>query len=148
MPSMSAGVNPIGFHTHAREFFAAAEAVHASPKILSLPLAFLWGRTIELLLKSYLMSRGVTIKDLRSRKYGHNLVALYSEACDRGLSDQVGIQPSDGGLIQLVNFDYGSKRFEYRDASEPYHLPEPELARRMIRRMIKGIRHHLTKDGT
>jgi len=48
----SAAINPRGFHTHGKEFFAAAEAVYASSKPKTLPLAFLWGRTIELLLKS------------------------------------------------------------------------------------------------
>src|SRR5689334_20665070 len=136
MSSIDTGVSPIGFHTHAREFFAAAEAVHATSKPLQLPLAFLWGRTIELLLKSYLMSMGVKIQVLRSRDFGHNLLALYTDACDRGLLNLIGEQPTDRGLIQVLDFDYASKRFEYRDLSQKYHLPDPDLARKLIQRMI------------
>lgn len=144
---MSAGVNAIGFHTHACEFFEAAEAVHATPGMSPLPLAFLWSRTIELLLKSYLLSVGVRVEELRARKFGHNLVALHREASSRGLDALIGTQPTDSGLIRFLNIDYGPKRFEYRDTSEPYHLPDSELTRTLIRRLIRGIKHHLVRNG-
>jgi hypothetical protein len=147
-PNMRAEIiTPRGFHTHGKEFFAAAEAVHASPKHPILPLAFLWGRAIELLLKSYLLSVGVSIERLRSRQFGHNLVALHKEASARGLGTLIGSEPVIAGLVQLLNFEYGSKRLEYRESGTKYSIPDAELARRVIRRLLKGINFHLLQNG-
>ena len=136
-------ITPRGFHTHAKEFFAAAEAVHSAPRVQQLPLAFLWGRVIELLLKSYLLSAGVSVDELRSRKYGHNLVALYREARARGIDSLIGAEPLIDGLVHLLNLEYGTKRLEYRESGTMYRLPDSEPTRMIIRRMLKGIDFHL-----
>jgi hypothetical protein len=138
---------PRGFHTHGKEFFVAAEAVHASPRYPVLPLVFLWGRTIELLLKSYLLSVGISIERLRSREFGHNLVALHKEANAQGLVTLVGTDQSIAGLIELLNIEYGRKRLEYRESGTMYQVPDGELARRIIRRLLKGIDFHLRERG-
>jgi hypothetical protein len=143
----SAVINPRGFHTHGKEFFAAAEAVYASSKPKTLPLAFLWGRTIELLLKSYLLSVGVSIERLRSREFGHNLVALYTEARARGIDPLVGADSVLAGLMQLLNLEYGSKRLEYRESGTMYSIPDAEITRAVIRRLLKGINFHLRQNG-
>lgn len=135
-----------GFHTHGKEFFAAAEAVLAAPKHSVLPLAFLWGRTIELLLKSYLLSAGVSIQRLKSKEFGHDLVALHKEARARGIDPLIGSDPKITGLMQLLNFEYVSKRLEYREGGM-YSIPEPELACLVIRRLLKGVHHHLRQNG-
>lgn len=140
-------ITPRGFHTHGKEFFAAAEAVLSIKKPPMLPVAFLWGRTIELLFKSFLLSEGVPIKRLRSKEFGHNLVALHREACARGLSGLVGTDAEFAALIQLLNIEYGSKRLEYRESGTMYSIPEPELARRFIRRLLKGINFRLMQNG-
>lgn len=144
----SDAISPRGFHTHAKEFFAAAEAVQAAAKPKLLPLAFLWGRTIELLLKSYLLSHGLKIEELRSKKYGHNLVALHKEARLRGIDSLIGVSPIVTGLMQLLNVEYGSKRLEYREVGTMYRLPNAEVTRAIIQRMIKGIDFHLKQNGT
>lgn len=131
-----------GFHTHGKDFFEAAEAVLASPKHPMLPLAFLWGRTIELLLKSYLLSVGVSIGRLRSREFGHNLIALHKEARAQGVDPLIGSDPKITGLMQLLNFEYGNKRLEYRETGT-YSLPDSELACAVIRRLLKGVDSHL-----
>ena len=134
---------PRGFYTHGKEFFAAAEAVFSAPKAPILPLAFLWGRTIELLLKSYLLTVGVSAIELRSRRFSHNLVALFEEARKRGIDDLLGGDPIDRGLIQLLNVEYGSKRLEYRHEWASYLLPDPVVTRRLIRKLLARINHRL-----
>jgi hypothetical protein len=136
-----------GFHTHGKEFFAAAEAVLAAPKHSVLPLAFLWGRSIELLLKSYLLSVGVSIQRLRSKEFGHNLVALHKQACVQGIERLIGSDPKIAGLVQLLNFEYGSKRLEYRESGTMYSIPDSKIARPIIRRLLKGIDHFLRQNG-
>lgn len=145
-PSHTA-VTPRGFHTHGREFFAASEAVYALPKAHVLPLAFLWGRSIELLLKSYLLSVGLTGERLRSRKFGHNLVALYMEARQRGIDPLIGTDQVVPALMQLLNLEYGSKRLEYRETGTMYSIPDAAITRAVIRRLIKGVNFHLRQNG-
>lgn len=143
----SDAINPRGFHTHGKEFFAVAEAVYASSKPPILPLAFLWGRAIELLLKSYLLSVAVPVERLRSREFGHNLVALHKEASARDIDGLIGSDPIVAGLMQLLNVEYGSKRLEYRESGTMYTVPDAEIARRVIRRLLKGINFHLRQNG-
>lgn len=116
----TAAINPRGLHTHGKQFFAAAEAVHSSAKPLIFPLAFLWGRTVELLLKSYLLSVGVSGAQLRSRKFGHNPVALHAEARMRGIDSLLGIDPIDARLINILNLEYESEGLEYRENGANY----------------------------
>ena len=147
MPDRECSDQPPGIPHARKEFFAAAEAVYASSKPQTLPLAFLWGRTIELLLKSYLLSFGVSVERLRSREFGHNLVALYTEARTRGIDALIGSDSVLAGLMQLLNLEYGSKRFEYRESGTMYSIPDAEIARAVIRRLLKGINFHLRENG-
>ena len=50
------------------------------------PVRFLFSHAIELYLKAYLMLRGVTIEELRSRALGHDLKRLTEKAVELGLS--------------------------------------------------------------
>lgn len=143
----SNAITPRGFHTHGKEFFVAAEAVLAVTKPPMLPVAFLWGRTLELLFKSYLLCQNVPIERLRSKEFGHNLVALHREACARELAGLVGTDPKFAALVRALNVDYGSKRLEYRQSGTMYFIPDPELARRFIRRLLKGVDFHLRQNG-
>jgi hypothetical protein len=54
-----------------------------------MPYYFLLGQSIELSLKAFLLGRGVPLKELRSRKYGHNLETLLDEARRRKLGLEV-----------------------------------------------------------
>lgn len=148
MPSMmNSAITPRGLHTHGKEFFAAAEAVYLSPKPEPFPLAFLWGRSIELLMKSYLLSAGLTVKQLRSRNFGHNLVALHKAASAQGIDSLIGTDTIIPGLMQLLNIEYGTKRLEYRESGTIYHIPDAEIARRVIKRLIRGVHFHLKQNG-
>ena len=68
----------------ASEFFDAAgtlwssntDLVHQSSKPTPFVVPYLIGHSIELSLKSFLLSRGLKIDELRGRKYGHDLSAL------------------------------------------------------------------------
>lgn len=49
------------------------------------PVRFLFSHAIELYLKAYLLLKGVTVEELRSRALGHNLKKLTATAVKLGL---------------------------------------------------------------
>lgn len=134
---------PRGLHTHAVAFSAAAEVVHMKKLSDPLPKYFLWGRTIELVLKSFLLSEGTSIKELKSRTFGHDLTALLRAAKTEGIGPLVGLNATHTGIVRVLNFDYLSKRFEYRETGATYHLPNVILTRQLVKRLIKGVDFHL-----
>lgn len=134
---------PRGLLIHAAAFSAAAEAVHSSKLNDPLPKYFLWGRTIELALKSFLLAEGQTVTELRSKSFGHDLNALLRDAKARGISTLIGLNAIHIGIVQVLNFDYMSKRFEYRETGATYHLPDVTLTRQLVKRLLRGVEFHL-----
>ena len=55
---------------------------------------------IELGLKAFLVSKGITEKELRKRPFGHNLVRLFAEAKSRGMSLSI---PNAEDFIAWIN---------------------------------------------
>jgi HEPN domain-containing protein len=140
------GVTSRGFHKHAEVFSDAAEVVDRSEIDDPLPIYFLWGRAIELVLKSYLMAEGVSVIDLK-KNFGHNLESLFCEAQKRGISDLIGRDQKYVAIVRLLNHDYNSKRFEYRETGGTYYLTDKNLTRQLIKRLLKGVEYHLRQKG-
>lgn len=80
---------PVGMFHYAHAYAASAmtlnevdiDIIHADA-----PVRFLFSHAIELYLKAYLLLKGVTVEELRSRALGHNLKKLTSKAVKLGLS--------------------------------------------------------------
>ena len=106
---------------------------------VSLPAYFLLGRSVELSLKAYLLACGMTVKELASRKFGHNLVSLLAEAHRRGLSKQVEIKSIEAGVLELLSFDYAEKRLEYRVTGGVYYLPQIDITEEIARKLVSGL---------
>ena len=94
---------PLGFLESSKEFLLAANLLFSKLNEGCLPGYFLLGRSIELSLKAYLMSRGVSIGELRKKKYGHNLHVLLHEAKHRDLGDVVPMEDIEIGVIELLS---------------------------------------------
>ncbi|KXI29585.1 HEPN domain-containing protein [Paraglaciecola hydrolytica] len=120
---MHIGETSKGFLDSAKEFLLAANLVLNKSDSVSLPSYFLLGRSIELSLKAYLLHSGISIKQLRSKKFGHDLRLLLAESYDQGLANEIEIQDIERGVIQLLSFDYAEKRLEYRVTGGQYALP-------------------------
>ncbi|MBP6279093.1 MAG: hypothetical protein KA388_04965 [Rhodocyclaceae bacterium] len=96
----------IGLARYAFEYIEAAMLVeredptptHISP----IPAYFLALHGIELTLKAYLRHKGVTVKDLRGLKYGHDLHACHRKAKELGLLLIFNEQPSDADAMQML----------------------------------------------
>ncbi|MGJ5155397.1 hypothetical protein [Bradyrhizobium sp. HKCCYLR1023] len=91
-PKQVAPVNPLVHLQHlelAEEFLKAfrdlpREGPSGIP--VSWPRYFMLCHAIELALKAFLLARGRTVPELRSRPFGHDISALMTEAIGLGLS--------------------------------------------------------------
>ena len=77
----------MGLYHYAHSYAACAKALsqtHVSATHSDAPVRFLYRHAVELYLKAYLRSRGVTTQTLRSRQYGHSTIRLVGEAIALG----------------------------------------------------------------
>lgn len=128
-----------GLLCHAREFLCAAELLLSNSEQVSLPSYFLLGRSVELSLKAFLLACGMTRRELKSRKYGHDLEALLDEAIMRGIEREVSIKDVERGVLQLLNLDYLEKRLEYRVTGGTYYLPLIDVTEQIARKLSNGL---------
>jgi hypothetical protein len=130
-------------YDHAQVFSEAADLLHRSKFADPLPKCFLWGRTIELVLKSFLITRGIPVMTLKSTQYGHDLNALWCAARECEIEKLIGREAVHTGIVRILNLDYMSKRFEYRESKGEYTLPDTQITRQLIQRLLRGVAFHL-----
>jgi hypothetical protein len=108
---------PIGLARYAREFFNCAMITDAKPGhqlgVAPIPVMYLIAHSIELCLKSYLLSKGVSLIDLK-RKYGHNLIKCFKKAKEFGL-DKTGVNfnENEEHALFILNELYSTKQLNY-----------------------------------
>ncbi|WP_252270984.1 hypothetical protein [Pseudomonas subflava] len=136
---------PIGLARYAHEFYGAAKAVEVqsateNPRKLipSIPSLYLIGHSIELGLKSYLLNKGVQLRELRSKKYGHDLHACHRKAKELGLLSHVKFKPEEEGAMELLNQLYSTKQLEYI-VTGAKALPIFEQVESFARTLINGV---------
>ncbi|MBO1273235.1 hypothetical protein J3L11_16460 [Shewanella sp. 4t3-1-2LB] len=130
---------PHGFLKHSQEFLEAADLVLRDKTEVSFPGYFLLGRSLELAFKAFLLKKGLSIKKLRSKEYGHNLGALLKASMENGLAQIVLFEPIEVGTIQLLSHDYMQKRLEYRETGQTYYLPFIDVTHRVAHRLAHGL---------
>lgn len=81
-------VHDFATYRYAQEFHATAKKA-GSPVVR----AYLLGHAIELYLKSFLLSAGLTSTLLKSKKYGQNLGVLLTEAKNHGIETLIRVSP-------------------------------------------------------
>jgi len=104
-------ITPLGFHTYATDFLTAARDLKPSDHFSPVPY-YLYCRSIELSLKSFLLGKGVTKKILK-KKLGHDLVKTLKLARKSGISDLLLLSPDQENCLRKANEYYASKGFEY-----------------------------------
>ncbi len=100
---------PIGLARYAFEYLNAAILVndqandkYPGNQISPTPAYFLAFHGIELTLKSFLRSKGLTLIQLGNKKLGHSLNACYLEAIKLGLEDIFKTNPKDATAIEML----------------------------------------------
>lgn len=96
----------IGLARYAYDYIGAAmlaERNDPEPNPISpVPAYFLALHGIELTLKSYLRHKGVTAKELRGQKYGHDLHACHKKAKELGLQSIFNEQANDADAMRML----------------------------------------------
>jgi hypothetical protein len=98
-----------GLTRYAYEYIAAARIVdsqHREDRVFEfvspVPVYFLAYHGIELTLKAYLRYRGVSIRDLSGKRYGHDLKACYRKAKELQLLDHFHEHEDDVLALRLL----------------------------------------------
>lgn len=136
---------PIGLSRYAREFFDCAMTAYNSTKvkpgheiITPVPILYLAGHSIELSLKSFLVYKGVLLKDLPTNKYGHNLLKCLKKAKELGLDSIVNLNNVEMQMLELLNELYCSKQLNYIvTGSKQYPLFGP--IQKACQKLLEGI---------
>ena len=130
---------PYGMWRYGNDFRKAALAVssHYNDRAF-MPYYFLLGQSIELSLKAFLLGCGVSLEELRSKKYGHNLKALLDEARRRRIDLEVKLENTHCTVIRLLGIEYLDKRFQYIQTGL-MHLPDARLAQEAADNLSNGL---------
>lgn len=105
-------ISPLGFHRYASEFLRAAQGFKINDGFSPVPY-YLICRSMELVLKAFLLAKGVPKRTLKGRTLGHDLEKVLKKAVSLGLDKVVSITPQHKEELRKANNYYASKGFEY-----------------------------------
>ena len=101
---------------------------------------------MELALKAFLLGRGMTLAELKSRKYGHDLAALLTEARRRKLGNEVSLSRPELEAMRLLNEMYSVKELEY--AITGYRrLPSYAITHAVASKLCTGLQGYVRRIG-
>lgn len=114
IPAARVNISPIGFHIYAAEFVAYARLAQASLGATFSPVPYyLYCRSLELVLKAFLLAKGVAKEDLKKRSLYHDLAKILQRARAEGLEQIVPFSASWEEEVRKANGYYSRKGFEY-----------------------------------
>lgn len=115
VPTGTPNINPIGFHTYASEFAKyarEAESGGVAGRFSPVP-HYLYCHALELVLKAFLLARGVAEADLKKPELGHHLSRILSKAQSLHLEQTIPFKTGWEQQIGKANKYYAGKGFEY-----------------------------------
>ena len=96
----------------ARDYLRAARSVKsAHGERLLFPLLYLYGLSIELALKAFLLRRGAPYSEVRD--YSHGLAGLLSAARKRKLGSEVKLKRVHVAALRALHVTYSSNQLRY-----------------------------------
>lgn len=104
-------------------------------RLTALPLYFLVSHATELLLKSALLKRGFSERDLRHVSYRHNLDRLLTALKDKGVT----VTPGTANLVRQLSAQHETHALRYSalvDDGNPTYMPPPGLLFEMLEELL------------
>lgn len=114
-------ISPLGFHRYASEFLRAARSVSVDSSFSPVPY-YLYCRSLELALKAFLLTKNVSIRELKSRHLGHDLVKVLDKAKTIGLGQLFTVTSAHERELVKANNYYTSKGFEYFEVMKAHAI--------------------------
>ncbi len=144
-PSGTAYISPIGFHRYASEFATWARQAHAGMGEHFSPVPYyLYCHSLELVLKAFLLAKGVTQKELKER-LSHDLCKILLRAKELDIEQVVPLAPRWEAEVERANGYYADKGFEYFDvatAGRGYpNLPNLDILHELVSTLLESLEH-------
>ena len=139
---------PFDLWRYSDEFLRAGQIVKRSIATqVSMPALFLLGQSTELVLKAFLLGRGIPMTELK-RSYGHDLRKLLQESRRRKMGIEVKLEPMDLGMISLLGYEYLRKRYQYsqKELGETMYVPLPDETEAAVVKLVRGLRDFCEKN--
>ena len=114
---------PAGYWHFAAQYFHAAKAVNSTKRNITIPTLQLYGQSVELVLKAFLLKRGTTLAEVNAMR--HRLEEILQAARKRRLGTEVKLSRNDIALINLLSENYASHRFRYI-VTGATRIPQPK----------------------
>jgi hypothetical protein len=113
---------------------------------MSIPVAFLYFRSVELALKAAIVERSLASpKDVPSHKLGHDIKSLIHCATIAGATGAVPFDPGDLGVdpaarafLESFSDDYANKWFEYHFG--PWDIPDLHRCQQVATSIIEAVK--------
>lgn len=136
-------ISPLGFHQYASEFLHAARSVGVGSSFSPVPY-YLYCRSLELVLKAFLLTKNVSAQELKNRKnLGHDLVKALDKAKTLGLGQLLTVTSVHENELVKANNYYASKGFEYFEVIKAIHgypdLPEISILSEFASHLIAAL---------
>jgi len=131
-----------GFWQYSAQYYHAAEAVrNSSGRELLMPALQLYGLSIELALKAFILKRGTPLAQVKG--LSHNLILILALARKRKLGTEIKLSKNDLALISLLNMNYASHRFRYI-TSGPTRVPQLAHIALVTERLVTSLEQYCT----
>jgi hypothetical protein len=110
----------------------------------SMPVYYLYSHALELTLKSFLRSKGMSSSRLASREFGHKLQALWDACVAEGLKSNPITEASIAQAVDLL--DPFASDFEFRYVKTGLkNLPTLDTVESVVRDLMKIVRPYCEK---
>lgn len=100
--SIEPPTNAQGYLSVAKEMLVGARSLLNVDPLPTFAITLLCGHGVEAALKSLLTQKGLTPDELKHKPYGHNLIALWNQAVERGAKVDASVPEWINHLNRLV----------------------------------------------
>jgi hypothetical protein len=132
---------PSGYWHFAAQYFMAAEAVREARGNLMFPTLQLYGQSLELALKAFLLKRGTSLAEVEQMR--HRLVEILGAAKRRRLGTCVKLNINEVALVGVLSENYATHRFRYT-VTGVTRVPETSRVAAICERSLLGLERYCT----
>ncbi len=139
-PDIEERSSPLGYWNFANRFLEAGDIVFEGTRgTESAPVHYLYAHALELALKAFLRTQGVSIDVLKGKSLGHNLEKILEKAKSNGLESYIALTPERDLDIYYLNYCYQNKDFEYFLKGSAT-IPESKMVAKLVRDILAATK--------